>query len=78
MGSMREYVTNFARYMLDIQDMAKSDKVHQFIRNLKAMGQDRAELPKPSRPYCCYDYHIVVNRLHFRFHDYQDTEPKFK
>ena len=35
MGSVREYVKKFAGYMLDIQDMAESDKVHQFIRNLK-------------------------------------------
>ena len=34
-GSVREYVKKFAGYMLDIQDMAESDKVHQFIRNLK-------------------------------------------
>ena len=35
MGFVREYVKKFAGYMLDIQDMAESDKVHQFIRNLK-------------------------------------------
>ena len=32
---VREYINKFAGYMLDIQDMAKRDKVYQFIRTLK-------------------------------------------